>query len=95
MTAQQSMADSELSLGPIRILSPTTGEEWHHADVLISELKEWDVQQSRALGFDRDEVLSVFYPGDTGDIRRDSVPPMAVWRTSSTGQDLVKPRPLQ
>jgi GNAT superfamily N-acetyltransferase len=42
---------------------------------LIAELKEWDVQQCQALGFERDDVLSVFYPDDIGAIRRDSVPP--------------------
>jgi ribosomal protein S18 acetylase RimI-like enzyme len=59
----------------IRLLSPCTEEEWRYADVLITELKEWDVQQSHTLGFDRDDVLSVFYPDDIGSIRRDSVPP--------------------
>jgi GNAT superfamily N-acetyltransferase len=61
--------------GTIRLLSPSTEEEWGEAEVLIAELKEWDVQQSQALGFDRDEVMSVFYPDDIGGIRRDSVPP--------------------
>jgi GNAT superfamily N-acetyltransferase len=60
---------------PIRLVSPTTDEEWGQAQVLIAELIEWDVQQSRALGFDRDEVTNVFYPNDIGGIRRDSVPP--------------------
>jgi ribosomal protein S18 acetylase RimI-like enzyme len=59
----------------VRILSPTTENEWHHAEILMAELKEWDVQQSQGLGFDRDEVIRVFYSDDTGDIRRDSVPP--------------------
>jgi ribosomal protein S18 acetylase RimI-like enzyme len=69
------MIHAKRSLGAIRILSPATEDEWRHADVLIAELKEWDMQQSQVLGFDRDEVMSVFYPDDIGDIRRHSVPP--------------------
>jgi len=61
--------------GAILIISPTTDNEWHHAEVLIAELKEWDARQSEALGFDGHEVRSVFYPDDIDDIRRDSVPP--------------------
>jgi ribosomal protein S18 acetylase RimI-like enzyme len=60
---------------PIRLLSPGNEEDWRQADLLISELKEWDAQQSQALGFDRDEVLSVFYPDDIGAVRHHSVPP--------------------
>lgn len=59
----------------IRVLSPTTDDEWHYADVLITELKEWDVHESEAFGFTRDEVIDVFYPGGIGDIRRQSEPP--------------------
>ena len=61
--------------GEVRVIAPTTDHEWHHADILVAELKEWDVRESEALGFDGDEVRSVFYPGNIGDIRRDSVPP--------------------
>jgi GNAT superfamily N-acetyltransferase len=59
----------------VRIVSPTTEEEWRHADVLIDELKEWDLGESKSLGFDPDEVLRVFYPEDIADIRDDSAPP--------------------
>jgi carbonic anhydrase len=69
------MAEAESLSGTIRILSPTTEEEWHHAEILMAELKEWDLQQSQGLGFDRDEVIRVFYSDATGDIRRDSMPP--------------------
>ena len=69
------MADAQRPAGTIRVLSPTTEDEWRNADSLIAELKEWDVRQSQALGFDRDEVLSIFYPDDIGDIRRHSAPP--------------------
>jgi len=61
--------------GTLRFIAPTTEDEWRRADILIAELKEWDVRQSQALGFDGDEVISVFYPGDIGHIRRDSAPP--------------------
>ena len=61
--------------GAILVISPTTDHEWHHAAILIAELKEWDVRQSETLGFDGDEVRSVFYPDDIEDIRRDSAPP--------------------
>jgi len=69
------MADAGHTQSTIRLLSPCTEEEWSRADVLITELKEWDVQQCQALGFDGNDVLSVFYPDDMGSIRRDSVPP--------------------
>jgi hypothetical protein len=69
------MADRGRVLGTLRFIAPTIEDEWHHADILIAELKEWDVRQSEALGFDGNEVTSVFYPGDIRDIRRDSVPP--------------------
>ena len=59
----------------LQLLQPDTEEEWAQADVLISELKDWDVQQCEVLGFDRDDVLSTFYPADIAEIRRDSVPP--------------------
>ena len=66
------MADAER---PIRLFAPTTEEEWGHADLLVAALKEWDVQQSQAFGFERAEVLALFYPAEIGDIRRDSVAP--------------------
>ena len=69
------MVDTKRAQGSIRLLAPTTEEEWRHADALIAELQEWDVQQSRPLGLDRDEVLSAFYPSDAADVRRDSVLP--------------------
>ncbi len=69
------MVDPEGASGTIRLLSPRTGKEWGQAHALIAELKEWDVQQSRALGFDADEVMSVFYPEDIERIRHDSTPP--------------------
>jgi ribosomal protein S18 acetylase RimI-like enzyme len=69
------MVEAEHEPGPIRILSPTTEDEWRQTDVLMTELKEWDVQQSQVLGFDRCEVLSVFYPDASEDVRRNSVPP--------------------
>ena len=68
------MGDEGHPPGTIQLLSPRTEDEWSQAEVLISELQEWDMQQSQALGFDRDDILSVFYPSDMGDIRRDSVP---------------------
>lgn len=69
------MPDAGRPPKPTRILSPTTEEEWRHADTLIDELKEWDVRESTALGFDPEEVLNVFYPQDIADIREDSAPP--------------------
>ena len=69
------MGDVVCPPGAIQLLSPGTEKEWGQAEALIAELKEWDVQQSQTLGFDRDEVLSVFYPDDIGRIRHDSVPP--------------------
>ena len=69
------MADTGRAHGSIRLLAPTTDEQWRQADTLIAELKEWDVQQSRPLGFDRDEILTAFYPSDAADVRRDSVLP--------------------
>jgi ribosomal protein S18 acetylase RimI-like enzyme len=56
----------------IRVLSPTTDHDWKHAEILIAELKEWDVRQSLALGFDHDEVIDVFYPDGIDEIRRQS-----------------------
>jgi hypothetical protein len=54
------MADRGRVLGTLRLIAPTIEDEWHHADILIAELKEWDVRQSEALGFDGNEVTSVF-----------------------------------
>lgn len=60
---------------PILLIWPTTDDEWQSADRLIAELKEWDVRQSEALGFDGDEVRRIFYPDAVNDIRRNSLPP--------------------
>jgi GNAT superfamily N-acetyltransferase len=68
------MTDTAHARGAIRVLSPTSEDDWQEADLLIAELKAWDLRQSQALGFDPDEVMSVFYPDD-GDIRRDSARP--------------------
>lgn len=59
----------------IRMLSPNTDDDWTYAELLIAELKAWDVQQSRALGFDHDEVIDVFYPDGIEQIRRQSALP--------------------
>jgi ribosomal protein S18 acetylase RimI-like enzyme len=59
----------------IRLFSPGTAEDWVQAEQLITELKDWDVQQCQPLGFDRDDVLSVFYPDDIAAIRGYSVRP--------------------
>jgi GNAT superfamily N-acetyltransferase len=59
----------------IVIRSPSTEEEWRQADVLISELKEWDARQSQDLGFDPDEVMKIFYPDNIADTRQASLPP--------------------
>jgi GNAT superfamily N-acetyltransferase len=69
------MAAAPDSPQAIRLLSPTAEDEWHDADTLIAELKDWDIQQSEALGFGRSEVIDLFYPDDIGDIRRHSIPP--------------------
>jgi GNAT superfamily N-acetyltransferase len=58
----------------IQIVAPTSEDDWRTADLLIAELKAWDLEQSQALGFDPDEVMSIFYPND-GDIRQDSARP--------------------
>ena len=55
------MDDAEGVGHPIRVVAPTSDEEWRHAGVLIDELQEWDIQQSQSLGFVREEVLRVFY----------------------------------
>lgn len=59
----------------VELISPTADDEWRHAAILVAELKEWDLRQSEALGFDGEEVLRLFYPGDIEDLRRESVPP--------------------
>jgi GNAT superfamily N-acetyltransferase len=69
------MTDTEHAHGEIRVLSPTSEDDWQEAGLLIAELKAWDLRQSQALGFDPDEVMSVFYPDEIGDIRRDSAQP--------------------
>jgi GNAT superfamily N-acetyltransferase len=68
------MADGE----PVRAVvlrSPSAEEEWRQADVLLSELKEWDAGQSQALGFDPDEVMKLFYPDNIAETRQESLPP--------------------
>jgi GNAT superfamily N-acetyltransferase len=55
--------------------SPGSEAEWQHADVLIGEMKEWDVVECRALGFSREEVVSTFYCAGRAEIRAESVPP--------------------
>lgn len=59
----------------IRVLSPTHDDDWIYVESLIAELKEWDIRQSRALGFADEEVLRVFYPDDVEQIRQQSAPP--------------------
>jgi ribosomal protein S18 acetylase RimI-like enzyme len=63
------------SLDAIRIIAPATDAEWRSAEVLETELKEWDLRQSAALGFDADEIIEVFYPENLSDLRMHSVPP--------------------
>ena len=46
----------------IRIISPATDQEWRDAMTMMSELKDWDLEQSRALGLDAGEVERFFYP---------------------------------
>lgn len=46
----------------IRILSPATDQESRDAGTLMSELKDWDLAQSLALGLDAAEVARFFYP---------------------------------
>jgi len=48
----------------LRILSPATDREWRDAETLMSALKAWDLEQSRALGLDADDVARFFYPYD-------------------------------
>lgn len=69
------MAELESALKTIRVLSPAGDHDWCLAETLVAELVEWDLQQSQALGFQRDEVISLFYSGSTGAIRHESVLP--------------------
>ena len=46
----------------IRIISPATDQEWRDTQTLMSELKDWDLEQSRSLGLDAGEVARFFYP---------------------------------
>jgi ribosomal protein S18 acetylase RimI-like enzyme len=69
------VADEESESETIIIRSPSTVREWREADVLLSELKAWDVRQSQALGLDPDEVMNIFYPDSIGDRWQDSLPP--------------------
>jgi GNAT superfamily N-acetyltransferase len=70
-----SMADEPAAGEIVVIRSPSTDEEWRQADALLCELKEWDGRQSRALGFDPDEVMKTFYPENVKEARYDSCPP--------------------
>ncbi|MET0280859.1 MAG: GNAT family N-acetyltransferase [Steroidobacteraceae bacterium] len=54
---------------------PRTEADWHNAQILIHELIEWDVSQSRHQGFDRAEVVEIFYPDTWEDIRAHSAEP--------------------
>jgi ribosomal protein S18 acetylase RimI-like enzyme len=69
------MADSARDAGAILLLSPSSESEWDSANRLIAELQAWDLEQSRRLGFDGDEVLRVFYGEDADAVRRDSMKP--------------------
>ena len=69
-------AFSQRRSGTLRVISPTNEKDWRDAGLLIAELKAWDARESQALGFDPDEVMSVFYPDDIADIRRYSVAPL-------------------
>lgn len=71
------MGDLAGERGVVRIIEPATDDEWCRAGILIGELQEWDRRQSKALGFDADEVIGVFYPDDMGEIRRTSGSPEA------------------
>lgn len=69
------MTDTKHGRGAIQVLSPNSEDDWQEASLLIAELEAWDLRQSQSLGFDPDEVMRVFYPGDIRDIRRDSARP--------------------
>jgi ribosomal protein S18 acetylase RimI-like enzyme len=62
-------------LDAIRIIAPANDAEWRYAEVLEAELKEWDLRQSSALGFEAGEIIEVFYPETLPDPRMYSVPP--------------------
>lgn len=68
------MAGIEPAAGGVRVFRPARENEWRDVERLISELKSWDLAQSRALGLDPDEVAGFFYAGDAGDVRRESGP---------------------
>jgi GNAT superfamily N-acetyltransferase len=68
------VADEESESETIIIRSPSTEEEWRATDVLVSELKAWDVRQSQSLGFDPEEVMNIFYPDSIGALGKDSLP---------------------
>lgn len=69
------MADEKAVGDRVVIHSPITDEEWQQADVLVSELKAWDMRQSEDLGFVPDDVIRIFYPDDIADTRQQSVAP--------------------
>jgi ribosomal protein S18 acetylase RimI-like enzyme len=56
----------------VNLSSPTSEVSWRLARALIEELIEWDVRESRALGFDRAETMAAFYPESFEQIRRHS-----------------------
>jgi GNAT superfamily N-acetyltransferase len=69
------MAGEESTRETIVVRSPSTEEEWRQADLLLSELKEWDARQSQALGFDPDEVMKIFYPDSIADTKHENLTP--------------------
>jgi len=77
---------SKRRLSTLRVFSPTSEEDWRQAALLIAELKEWDAQQSQALGFEPGEVMSVFYPDDIADIRGYSVSPLGCLLLAMDGE---------
>jgi GNAT superfamily N-acetyltransferase len=81
------MGDMGRARSAVRIIAPTTDDEWCRAGILIDELKEWDRRRSEALGFDGDEVIGVFYPDDIRDIRRVSALPEGCFLLAMDGND--------
>jgi ribosomal protein S18 acetylase RimI-like enzyme len=77
---------SKRRLSTLRVFSATSDEDWRQAALLIAELKEWDAQQSQALGFEPGEVMSVFYPDDIADIRGYSVSPLGCLLLAMDGE---------
>lgn len=69
------MSDRRNTAFEIRVLLPGSDDYWDHAEALIAELQEWDIQQSKPLGLERDEVIGAFYPDTVDEIRQQSAPP--------------------